>query len=104
MTCKICGKKLPEGSTVCKYCGAHIRGGASGTRYSKKGMARKRTINALMIVLALLVIGGVIAAIAWSVGKAGDQPNEAENTVQTPPETEEPAEQEEPAEPEEKPE
>ena len=29
MTCKICGQTLPEGSNVCKYCGAHVRTGAA---------------------------------------------------------------------------
>ena len=27
MTCKICGKQLPEGSTTCKYCGARVKRG-----------------------------------------------------------------------------
>ena len=99
MTCKICGKKLPEGSTVCKYCGAHIRSGSNGNgRYSRKGRARKRTINALVVLLALLLIGGVIAAIVLSTKKAGKQAADAAADASAVQEEQQP-EQPEPLEP-----
>ena len=76
MTCKICGKQLPEGSTVCKYCGAHVKSGAAPAkkpqrRYSKKGLARKRMINLILTLLALLMIGAVVAGVIWSAQEAG---------------------------------
>ncbi|MBQ1281186.1 MAG: zinc ribbon domain-containing protein, partial [Oscillospiraceae bacterium] len=77
MTCKICGKKLPDGSTVCKYCGTELRRPQSNSkRYSKKGKARKRAMDAVVLLLALLVIAGVIAAIAWSSEKAAGETEE----------------------------
>ena len=92
MTCKICGKQLPEGSTVCKYCGARVRSGdgsrPDGRRYSKKGLARKRTINLIIAILALIVIAAVIVGIVWSAKKIAAQPAEANpGTSDTAPET-----------------
>jgi len=77
MTCKICGKQLPEGSAVCKYCGAHVKSGAPAKkpqrRYSRKGLARKRMINLIITLLALLLIGGVVAGVIWSAREAGNK-------------------------------
>lgn len=82
MTCKICGKQLPAGSTVCKYCGARVRSGdgsrPDGHRYSKKGLARKRTINLIISVLALIVIAAVIVGIVWSAKKIAAKPAETD--------------------------
>ena len=77
MTCKICGKQLPEGSTTCKYCGARVKTDAgapskSRKRYSKKGLARRRIINLVILILALAVIAAVIAGIVWSANRIGD--------------------------------
>jgi len=78
MTCKICGQPLPEGSTVCKYCGAHVRTGSApekkpARRYSKKGLARKRMINMIITLLALLLIAVVVVGVVWSAKQASEK-------------------------------
>lgn len=82
MVCKICGKQLPDDSSVCKYCGAKQRKSGSGEksaparRYSKKGMARRRMINTVLLGVIALLIVGIIAGIVVSmrtVGKNDDQ-------------------------------
>ena len=78
MVCKICGKTLPEGSNVCRYCGAHVRAGAApekkpARRYSKKALARKRIINLIVALLALLMICAVVVGVIWSARMAGDK-------------------------------
>lgn len=83
MTCKICGKQLPEGSTVCKYCGARVkRPGETARpnrrRYSKKGMARKRVINLVIALLAVLLIAAVVFGIVWSTRQVGKTPDDAQ--------------------------
>ena len=101
MTCKICGKQLPEGSTTCKYCGARVKSGsaaskpASGTRkrYSKKGLARRRIINLVILILALAIVAAVIAGIVWSANRIGDSAKNdtpAASEPQTPETPEEP--------------
>ena len=101
MTCKICGKQLPEGSTTCKYCGARVKRGstasnpASGTRkrYSKKGLARRRIINLVILILALAIVAAVIAGIVWSANRIGDSAKNdapAASEPQTPETPEEP--------------
>lgn len=101
MTCKICGKQLPEGSTTCKYCGARVKSGsvaskpASGhrKRYSKKGLARRRMINLILLLLALAIIAAVIAGIVWSANRIGDgakSDTPAASEPQTPETPEEP--------------
>ena len=101
MTCKICGKQLPEGSTTCKYCGARVKRGstasnpASGTRkrYSKKGLARRRIINLVILILALAIVAAVIAGIVWSANRIGDSAKNnasATSELQTPETPEEP--------------
>ena len=39
MTCKICGKQLPEGSTPCKDCGARVK---SCSAASKPGSGTRK--------------------------------------------------------------
>ena len=104
MTCKICGKQLPEGSTTCKYCGARVKRGstasnpASGTRkrYSKKGLARRRIINLVILILALAIVAAVIAGIVWSANRIGDS---AKNDASAPSEPQTPETPEEPESP-----
>jgi len=87
MICKICGKQLPEGSNVCKYCGAHVRAAAApekkpARRYSKKALARKRIINLIVSLLALLMIAAVVAGVIWSARMAGDKGAASDQTLQ----------------------
>jgi len=104
MTCKICGQTLPEGSNVCKYCGAHVRAGASpekkpARRYSKKGLARKRLINLIIALLALLMICAVVIGVIWSAQQAGQKGNgdlQMEQDAQQDEESEDPEDAEEP--------
>lgn len=103
MTCKICGKKLPEGSTTCKYCGASLQSkpaAANGKRrYSKKALARRRLIDMILIILALLLIAAVVIGISYSAKQAGKVGEESLLEADSPeaPETE----QEDPIIPEE---
>ncbi|MEA4966375.1 MAG: YARHG domain-containing protein [Oscillospiraceae bacterium] len=92
MICKICGKELPDGSTVCKYCGARCTpqegepGSRQPRRYSKKGIARRRLINTLSIVAVLLIIVLIFVLIIVSAGKAAKtagQPEQTETTADT---------------------
>ncbi len=82
MVCKICGKQLPDGSSVCKYCGAKQRKPDPAARptpshrYSKKGLARRRMINTVLIGIIALLIVGVIAGIAASTRSAGEEHKE----------------------------
>ena len=105
MTCKICGQTLPEGSNVCKYCGAHVRAGAApekkpARRYSKKGLARKRLINLIIALLALLMIFAVVIGVIWSAQQAGkkgsgdlqNDQDQQQSEEQEDPEDEEPSE------------
>ena len=75
MTCKICGKKLPEGSTTCKYCGTSLQpkepAKSGKRRYSKKALARRRLIDMILIVIALLLIAAVVIGISYSTKQAG---------------------------------
>lgn len=105
MTCKICGKKLPEGSTVCPSCGASIqpKRPAGRGRYSKKGKARKIILSVILLLIALAVIGGVIFGIVWAVRHIdrtlpGSQQGEQQTGL-----PEEPEEPEQPEEPKEEP-
>ena len=87
MICKICGKQLPEGSNVCKYCGAHVRANAApekkpARRYSKKALARKRIINLIVSLLALLMIAAVVVGVVWSARMAGDKGAAGDQTLQ----------------------
>lgn len=87
MICKICGKELPEGSNVCKYCGAHVRANAApekkpARRYSKKALARKRLINLIVSLLALLMIAAVVVGVIWSARMAGDKGAAGDQTLQ----------------------
>ena len=105
MTCKICGKQLPEGSTTCKYCGARVKRGstasnpASGTRkrYSKKGLARRRIINLVILILALAIVAAVIAGIVWSANRIGDSAKNNASATSEPQTPETPEEPESPA-------
>ena len=105
MTCKICGKQLPEGSTTCKYCGARVKRGstasnpASGTRkrYSKKGLARRRIINLVILILALAIVAAVIAGIVWSANRIGDSAKNDASATSEPQTPETPEEPESPA-------
>lgn len=108
MVCKICGKTLPEGSNVCRYCGAHVRAGSQEKkpvrRYSKKGLARKRLINLIIALLALLMISAVVIGVIWSARQAGEKGSGDQQIQQNDPSAEtpeDPADAEEPADDEE---
>ncbi len=82
MVCKICGKQLPDGSSVCKYCGAKQRNPGTGSsptrRYSKKGLARRRMINTALLGIIALLIVGILAGIVMSARSAGENNDDAQ--------------------------
>lgn len=69
MNCKICGKPLSKGSSVCKYCGADNSTGKGKRRRSKKARRRQRIVTIIMLILVLILLAAVIFGIVKMVQK-----------------------------------